>query len=105
MLAAAGAADAQQATIQDVCAQGQMRDADGTCVPGTGMGEAGAEAGAQGEGPDATRFGAKVADPAAPGAGAPGDTDTMPNAAGAKPDATRFGAEVADPNAGGGTGQ
>jgi hypothetical protein len=87
---------AQQSTVQDVCAEGQMRDADGKCTPGTGMGGTGGT----GDSSQAIR-------PAAKAGGAMGETggNTMPNAEEAQPEATRFGAKVADPNAGGGTGQ
>ena len=112
-------AGAQQATIPDVCAEGQMRGADGQCIPGTGMGEVGnpgggpaaleaAKGGAaavpnvQNAPADKSRLGPNAVGPSTndTGAAAADQTGTMPNAPGAEPEATRFGAKVAGPNAG-----
>jgi hypothetical protein len=122
-LLAAAPAGAQQSTTPDVCAQGQMRGADGQCIPGTGAGEAGNPGGGTAA-LEAAKGGAAAVpnsddapaaksrlDPNAVGrsatdAAATADqTATMPNTPGAEPEATRFGAKVADPNAVGGSSQ
>ncbi|MGD9510786.1 MAG: hypothetical protein AB7I59_29280 [Geminicoccaceae bacterium] len=40
-LLVASGAGAQQATVPDVCPHGQMRGADGQCIPDTGTGQSG----------------------------------------------------------------
>ncbi len=102
-LVVAAGAGAQQATIPDACPQGELRGADGRCIPNTGAGESGNPGGGTAA-VEAAKGGAAAepnedlapADKSQLGPGAVGPStgepaiggDGMPNAAGAGSDAT-----------------
>src|SRR5690606_29879146 len=101
-LLAGSGAGAQQATIPDVCPDGQMRGADGQCIPDTGIGQSG-NPGAGTAAVEAAKGGA-AAEPNQDNA--PADASQLgPGAVGPSTESTPGSDAGAGPATGGGSGQ